>query len=173
MLKFTRKIQHGTSYGWFLPNWTWVLANHLKSDLTGFTTAAARTTIIQGVHMLCVIPTSTPVKTGPTQNRAIRIAYLNKKAGRLDKLLVFGVGVGVMHYKGFWVHCKAEAHADHIVYMQDFVLQVPCEALVVPGHQVLRNQYIRLIALHSKRTSCCQSQPSDTAHCHNSEYVAV
>ena len=43
------------------------------------------------------------------------------QAGGLDELLVPGVGVGVVHHKGPWVHCKAEAHTDHCLDVHNFV----------------------------------------------------
>ena len=69
--------------------------------------------------------------------QAASAVYLMQQACGLDKLLVPGVGVGVVHHKGFGVDCKAEAHADHGLDVHYFVLQIPCEALIIPWHQVL------------------------------------
>ncbi len=57
------------------------------------------------------------------------------ETGSLDKALILGVLMRVVHHKHLRMHCKAEAHVNHVLDVHHFILKVPCESLIIPRHQ--------------------------------------
>ncbi len=71
--------------------------------------------------------------------------------GSLNKALILGVLMWVVHHKHLRMHCKAEAHVNHVLDVHHLVLKVPGEALIIPGHQGFGHQHIWLKPLQGKR----------------------
>ena len=51
-----------------------------------------------------------------------RTSDLLHETGSLDKALIPGIAMWVMHHKHLRMHCKAEAHVNHVLDVHHLVL---------------------------------------------------